>query len=92
MLRYFLSVAGGLLLTTAAAGNDLPRIDAEVRIDGVIDESAWSQALRVELVWETDPGENIEAPVETTALLFEDGENIYVAFDARDPNPQQSGR
>ncbi len=68
---------------------ELPRVEGDVEIDGVIEEAFWQEALRVEIDVETTPGENIEAPVETWAYLAEDGENIYVAFDARDPNPEE---
>ncbi|MEL7187387.1 MAG: DUF5916 domain-containing protein, partial [Pseudomonadota bacterium] len=66
---------------------DLPRVNGSPKIDGVLDDEIWSQALKVELTFETTPGENTPAKVETWAYIVEDGENIYVAFDARDPRP-----
>jgi hypothetical protein len=79
-----------LCLTGQAVANvaDLPRTDSDFSIDGVLDEVAWSSALRVDLDVETDPGENLEAAVATRAFLIEDGENLYVAFEADDPEPQ----
>ncbi len=70
-----------------AAIVDLPRTDRAISTDGVLDENAWDEALRIRLDYENDPGENTAAPVETTALLIEDGENLYVAFEAHDPDP-----
>ena len=75
-------------VAAAADVADLPRVNATAKIDGVLDDEIWQQALKVELHLETNPGENTEATVETWAYLAEDGENIYVAFDARDPSPE----
>ena len=84
---------GLLVFTLCLAGKagasvaELPRTDDKFRIDGVLDELAWEQATRVELEVETFPAENVAAPVRTRAFLIEDGENLYVAFEADDPDP-----
>lgn len=67
--------------------SDLPRLEGVINVDGVLDDGEWAGAARVVLDVETDPAENQPAPVATTAFLIEDGENLYVAFDARDPEP-----
>jgi hypothetical protein len=69
--------------------SDLPRVQEPVTIDGILDDEAWLQALQVNLDTETNPGENIPAKVKTIAYLMEDGQNLYIAFDARDPNPSE---
>jgi len=66
----------------------LPRSTAAVKIDGVLDDPIWKDALVVELTTETDPGENVPASVETHAYLVEDGTRLLIAFDARDPDPK----
>ncbi len=66
---------------------DLPRIDGPVNIDGILDDDAWRQALQIKVDTETNPGENIPAKVKTVAYLMEDGNSLFVAFDARDPDP-----
>lgn len=66
----------------------LPRSTAEVKIDGVLDDPIWKDALVVELTTETGPGENVPASVETHAYLVEDGTRLLIAFDARDPDPK----
>lgn len=74
----------------ARASADLPRLphsDASVAIDGVLDDAIWKEALVVDLVVETSPGENVLPPVETHAYLVEDGARLLIAFDARDPDP-----
>ncbi|HEX6864765.1 MAG TPA: sugar-binding protein, partial [Thermoanaerobaculia bacterium] len=63
------------------------RATSEIRIDGALDEPAWSAAAVVELLYETRPAENQPPPVETRVLLAYDDSNLYVAFDARDPDP-----
>ena len=66
---------------------ELPSTQQEIRIDGVLDEDAWQDAIQIDIDVETKPGENIPARVKTTAYLVEDGDNLYVAFDAEDPDP-----
>ncbi len=66
---------------------ELPSTQQEIRIDGVLDEDAWQDAIQIDIDVETKPGENIPARVKTIAYLIEDGDNLYVAFDAQDPDP-----
>jgi len=79
-----------LLLTSPAYSNiaSLPRTGEPVTIDGVLDDEAWKYATQINIDTETNPGENIPARVKTVAYLVEDGEKLYIAFDARDPDPQ----
>lgn len=80
----------GLSLTPALVASplaEIPTIAGEIRIDGELDEAAWQQARQVELQYETQPGENIAAPVQTTARLMADQENFYISFIALDPEP-----
>lgn len=84
-----LGVSATLLAVPAlAAIEDLPRTDADIKIDGVLDDAGWRGALAVEIDIETRPGENVPARVRTTAFLIEDGENLYLAFDAKDDDPK----
>ena len=64
----------------------IPRITSEIRIDGKLEESAWQDALVIELPYETWPGENINAPVRTEALLAFTKSHLYVGFRAFDPD------
>jgi hypothetical protein len=72
---------------SAASAADVPRSQLPVQLDGFLDEAAWTHALGVAIDIETRPGENTPSNVRTTAYLLEDGENLYVAFDAKDPDP-----
>lgn len=74
--------------SNTAAVTDLPRVNAAVSIDGKLDDEAWLHALQVDISYETNPGENTPAKVKTVAYLMEDGTNLYIAFDARDPDPK----
>ena len=77
-----------LAVPAVAAIENLPRTDAAIEIDGVLDDAGWQGALTVDIDIETRPGENVAAPVPTTVFLTEDGENLYVAFDAKDHDPE----
>jgi len=76
-----------LAALATAAIPDLPRLLGDIEIDGVLDEGEWAGAAIVHLDIETQPGENGRAAVVTTVYVIEDGENLYVGFDAEDPDP-----
>ena len=70
-----------------ASPHIIPFIPENIKIDGSLDEGAWQQALVIDLPYETDPGENIPAPVTTDALLFYCDSYLYIGFRAHDPDP-----
>lgn len=65
----------------------LPHSTDAVQIDGVLDDAIWRAALALKLTIETYPRENQTPEVETTAYLVENGDQLLIAFDARDPDP-----
>jgi hypothetical protein len=65
----------------------IPHSTADIVIDGVLDDPIWREALSLQLVIETYPRENARPEVETTAYLVENGDQLLIAFDARDPDP-----
>ncbi len=71
----------------ARAPLHVPRIDAEITVDARLDEEAWSQALVLELKYETSPAENVPAIVRTEVLVFHDVKSIYFGFRCYDPEP-----
>jgi hypothetical protein len=77
------------LPNVATAGDPYraPKIDGEVRIDGVLDEQVWREALVLEIEVEVEPGENIAAPVRTLVYICFSDRHLYAAFRAFDPNP-----
>jgi hypothetical protein len=80
----------------AAPGSDrppdplnVPRVEGGIVVDGRLEEAAWEQALVLDLPFETEPGENIPAPVQTTLRVFHDKENIYFGMECLDPDPSR---
>ena len=68
----------------------VPRVEAEIVTDGRLDEPAWDRALRLTLDLETSPADNesVDAGLRTELLLMHDEHRLYVAFRARDPEPE----
>ena len=66
---------------------DVPVLADGIKVDGVLDEPAWAQAVVVDVAFEVSPGDNLPAPVRTQALLFHTGTRLYVGFRAFDPEP-----
>lgn len=99
--RLFLSalLSLGVMSTSAAQSTEdshtpesgkihVPNIQESITLDGVLDEDVWQQARDITLDYVTRPFENTTPPVKTTARIFENGEAIYIAFDAQDNNPE----
>ncbi len=81
----------------AALENDSPekapieirRVDADITIDGRIDESAWDLAAPITSWWETRPGDNVEPKAQNVARLLYDANSLYAAFEFQDPDPSK---
>ncbi len=63
------------------------RVDGPIKIDAVLDEATWAKAERWELAFETFPGDNLPPRAKTWAQVAFDGNKLYVAFTAEDPEP-----
>jgi len=68
---------------------DIHRIDAEIQIDGRLDEAVWQQAATVSTWFETRPGDNVEPQVPSLAYLAYDDLFLYAAFEFGDPEPER---
>ena len=68
-----------------------PRRPGPITIDGDLDEG-WRNATRVEKWYETNPGDNTEPKVKTSAIVTYDDHFFYAAFDFDDPDPARSAR
>ena len=68
---------------------EIPRILNRPKIDGNAETSEWELALRIPVQIEVNPRDNVAANVTAEAMLMEDGEIIYIAFLAGDPDPSQ---
>jgi hypothetical protein len=79
--------------TRGSSSNENPyivsRATSEIRVDGTLDEPAWADALVIPLNYEWLPGDGVEPPVRTEALLTFDDRQVYFAFRAYDPEPQK---
>ena len=64
---------------------DIPNLAGQIKVDGVLDDIQWQQAKEVELNYVTRPFENTRPPVSTQVKMFENGDTLYVAFIAQDP-------
>jgi hypothetical protein len=67
----------------------IPHVEAPIKVDGVMDEPFWPQALVIPANIEVRPGENIEAPVKTEAWLVYNTTSIYVGLKCYDPHPSE---
>lgn len=69
--------------------HQVPVVKGKIKINGILDDEAWKQALVLELNYEREPGENIQPPVKTEVRLLTSEAYLYVAFRAYDPKPGQ---
>jgi hypothetical protein len=65
----------------------IAKATSPIVVDGALDEPAWAAATEIPLIYEWQPGDNVPASVETTALVTFDAERLYVGFRAKDPSP-----
>ncbi|MEO8505477.1 MAG: DUF5916 domain-containing protein, partial [Acidobacteriota bacterium] len=58
-----------------------------IHVDGKLDEGVWQAPPTFTLNYETDPGDNIPAPVRTEVWITFDQGRLYAAVRAEDPEP-----
>ena len=56
-------------------------------IDGAIGDDEWRGASRGEDFIQLEPNREAPSPLQTIVFVQYDGENLYVAFEAHDPEP-----
>ncbi|WNC69597.1 DUF5916 domain-containing protein [Thalassotalea nanhaiensis] len=61
---------------------------ADIKIDAKLDEEIWQQAKPISMNNITRPYDNIANSFNTQAFMVEDGDTLYVAFIADDPDPK----
>ena len=79
----------GVIVESADVPYRVPLVTEPVKIDAVLNESIWDDAVILEPGIEVDPGENIHAPVRTEVLLAYSETHLYAAFRAYDPEPSE---
>ncbi len=60
-----------------------------IKVDGVLDEQAWSDAVVINLPYEWMPGDNIPSLVDTDCLVTFDKKYFYVGFRCYDQEPEK---
>ena len=67
----------------------VPETGSPMKIDGVLNEAAWANAVVLELNYEVRPRDNVQPPVRTEVLLTYDRSHFYIGFRCYDPDPTQ---
>ena len=93
------SILGGLLALAAlpafaataptTPSLNIPRVGSDITVDGVLDEPVWAEASMVDVSYEVSPGDNLPAPVKTTARIAYTEDAVLLAFHAEDPDPSK---
>lgn len=73
---------------TTPAQLHIPYSTLIAEIDGELNEEIWQHASIIDLNIVNYPWNNKKSPVKTTAKIVENGEYLYVAFIADDPDPE----
>lgn len=60
---------------------------SKIKVDGILDEAAWQQAVQIDLAYEWLPGDNTPAPVKSLCLLLYGKNMLYIGFRCLDPQP-----
>lgn len=63
--------------------------DGEIRLDGRLDEPAWSRAAPARGFLQREPREGQPASEDTEVRVLYDGSSLYVGVNARDREPQR---
>jgi len=71
----------------ARAPFELPLSGAPLRLEQGLEDDAWPGALKLVRFFEIFPGDGGAPPVETRASLIRDGDALFVAVHASDPEP-----
>ena len=74
--------------TIKLAQLNIPYVELDLKVDGELNDTIWQKALDVPLNIVNSPWNNKPSPVSTTAKIVENGEFLYIAFIAQDPNPE----
>jgi hypothetical protein len=87
-----LTAVATLVLPSSNAAAQAPTATASlttgsIRLDGVLDEPAWSLAAPIEPFFQRDPKEGAPASEETEVRVLFDAESLYVGVTCRDRTP-----
>lgn len=68
---------------------EVKKASLDIKIDGVLDEPAWREALKIDLPFEWYPSDNGRPPVETFCYITYSDSRLLIAFEAFDPEPDK---
>ncbi len=72
-----------------AENYQVPLVEGDVKIDGVLDDAIYQKALKLSLNYEIDPELNVHPGVDTSVYIVDRGNSIVFAFFAQDPDPKK---
>jgi len=87
-LMFVVLLAFSFPVTATSEVLSVPKLLGEMVVDARLDEPQWQKAQTLHLTYVTAPFENTTPPVATEVRIFEDGETLYIAFIAKDKNPE----
>ncbi len=67
----------------------IPHTKHSIELDGEINDKAWQDALSIDLNIVNNPWNNKPSPIKTEAKIVENGDYLYIAFIADDPEPEK---
>ncbi len=67
----------------------IPQTESPPEIDGVLDDACWQEAVKLPLNFQIWPMENIKPSEDTLVYMAYDADNIYIAFQAFDSEPDK---
>ena len=66
---------------------EVKKATGEIKIDGVLDDPAWQDALKIDMPYEWYPSDNGTPPVATFCYVTYTDSRLLVAFEALDASP-----
>ena len=67
----------------------IPETDSSIKVDGKMDDKAWESALKLDVSFESWPGDGNPAPIKTYCYLIYSKSYLYAGFVAYEPNPEK---
>jgi hypothetical protein len=87
LLLLLQSAAGGVVEGKGSPAAEIPRLEATVLVDGVLDEPVWSQATRLTGFWQYQPVDGRPAEEKTEILVWYAPDAIHFGIIAHDRVP-----
>jgi hypothetical protein len=80
-------IAGATVAGKGSPTAQIPRLEAEVQVDGKLDEPVWSKATRLTGFWQYQPVDGRPAEEQTEILVWYTADAIYFGIVAHDSRP-----